>query len=522
MAGKQNRKNRNRIQRHAKQSRQHPNERPKKHGRIIGGGKHHAAASRVLRWPMRILSQSRVLSCMENIRPEVFFLIAAILFGGIFVFLIPPFQVPDEIAHFHRAYAISEGHVIMERRDGVTGALMPTSLQAITSVSENLPFHPEARQDRTRLRTMMAMPLDPTERTFIVVTGAANYAPIPYLPHLIGIWIGRLIGMPVLGVFWTARIFGLLGYCGIMALAIRLMPWGKRTLSLLALLPMALTEAVGISADSMTMGLTFLFCALVFRAFADSAFVKEHTGIPLSTWVAFLLLSAALPLCKSLYILVLGLLLLLPFSGSSNGTPRQVRNLRLIGVGVCWLTAIAVFAIWNRMTSGLSALSQIDGVNAASQISGMIADPVAGAKVIFGSMWSQGKAHLLEMIGVLGWLDTRLPMWMYLAYMVMLASLFLLDGPSCGWMARCWSGLLFLGISIAVFASLYMAWTRIGAPAVEGVQGRYFLPLMPLVAAAIGFRPSESRRRYAAWLSGLVPFLLLLTLGVVYLRYWGP
>ena len=33
----------------------------------------------------------------------------ALLFGSIFVFLIPPFQSPDEPNHFLRAFQVSEG-----------------------------------------------------------------------------------------------------------------------------------------------------------------------------------------------------------------------------------------------------------------------------------------------------------------------------------------------------------------------------------------------------------------------------
>ena len=33
-----------------------------------------------------------------------------------------------------------------------------------------------------------------------------------------------------------------------------------------------------------------------------------------------------------------------------------------------------------------------------------------------------------------------------------------------------------------VFFSLYVIWTKVGAPVIDGVQGRYFLPLVAFLA----------------------------------------
>jgi hypothetical protein len=46
----------------------------------------------------------------------VWFLAASLTFGGVLVFLTPPFQVPDEPGHFFRAYALTEGVVFAENR----------------------------------------------------------------------------------------------------------------------------------------------------------------------------------------------------------------------------------------------------------------------------------------------------------------------------------------------------------------------------------------------------------------------
>ncbi len=48
-------------------------------------------------------------------KSEHVFLILGLLFGLAFVFVTPPFQVPDEYNHFFRAYEISQGKLLSQK-----------------------------------------------------------------------------------------------------------------------------------------------------------------------------------------------------------------------------------------------------------------------------------------------------------------------------------------------------------------------------------------------------------------------
>ena len=49
-----------------------------------------------------------------------------------------------------------------------------------------------------------------------------------------------------------------------------------------------------------------------------------------------------------------------------------------------------------------------------------------------------------------------------------------------------WISLVVLAIIALVFASLYVQWTTIGNESIIGVQGRYFLPIIPLIMLLLG------------------------------------
>ena len=59
------------------------------------------------------------------IRPEIIFLVTAVLVGMACLILTPPFQVADEPSHFFRIVQIAQGGIIGERRGADSGLLRP-------------------------------------------------------------------------------------------------------------------------------------------------------------------------------------------------------------------------------------------------------------------------------------------------------------------------------------------------------------------------------------------------------------
>ena len=59
--------------------------------------------------------------------------------------------------------------------------------------------------------------------------------------------------------------------------------------------------------------------------------------------------------------------------------------------------------------------------------------------------------------------------------------------------------LVFFVITILIFTSLYMQWTPYGEEVVDGIQGRYFLPIMLLISVMIC--RTDSRKNYPVLVS---------------------
>jgi len=87
-------------------------------------------------------------------------------------------------------------------------------------------------------------------------------------------------------------------------------------------------------------------------------------------------------------------------------------------------------------------------------------------------------------VGVLGWLDTYLPDWLLSAYALLLLLVAAFDGHvglRLGLARRAWVSAIGVGGLFGVSLSLYCLWSAVGSPELDSIQGRYFIPLAPVL-----------------------------------------
>ncbi len=67
---------------------------------------------------------SELLNYAKTVRVALVLVLGAM--GSIpLVLLTPPFQVPDEVQHFYRAYQLSDLRILPEVQNGVSGGTLP-------------------------------------------------------------------------------------------------------------------------------------------------------------------------------------------------------------------------------------------------------------------------------------------------------------------------------------------------------------------------------------------------------------
>lgn len=434
--------------------------------------------------------------------PGRFVLAAVLLFGATFAIVTPPFQVPDETAHFFRAYRVSEGRLDLLQEPERKEAPLPVSVHGIAKLFGALAFHPERKTSAGAILAAFRLPLAPERREPVFFPSTLQYTFVPYLPQAIGIAAGRLLGAPALALLYLARLMNLL--CGALAIAfaVRRLPAFAWLAAMVALTPMCLSLLGSASADVTSIAASFLLVSTVVKL-AWGAEEKRGSDLILLTLSSILLCAA-----KPAYLPLLLLAVLIPAARFPHG-----RRMRLLGLDLILSLLAAAWTITTSRT--VNAVRLGAGIDSHRQIHDSLLHPFHFLLMVTLDYARQCPRYLTELVGTLGWLDTRLPLPFLLTYMAVLLALVFLDtSPRIEvrpWQRGIVSGAV-LAVMVLISASQYAIWTPYGANYVEGLQGRYFLPLV--LPAAWAF---HSRR----WAGRIGPQRLGMALGAFSVVSWG-
>jgi len=380
------------------------------------------------------------------VRPRLF-VAAALLIGIAYVFVTPPFEVPDEQNHFWRGLAIGNGQLLPKY--GLDATPIVKSTQNFVWVVART----EPRETRAqKLRVLASLPYDGTAAG--TVRFAAWYTPLPYAAQSL---IAALPLRPAI-LFYGGRIANLALAIVLIALAIGAAPQYGNVIAAAALLPMSMYEFASWSADAATIALAWLFTALLLVP-------------PRRVWLVSLT-GFAMALCKPAYFLIALLVLVLPFRWRQR---FAILRATLVGTGLAVLAAS--FGAYNPRP-GLP-------VDAGAQLRCIGANPIHFASVAIHDAATNGRFYIEEMIGRFGANEIKLSPFIITTEIILLLAVALTCGAELRARVRV-SALAIVTMTIAgILLSQYLIWSVVCGDVIEGVQGRYFLEILPLFLAAI-------------------------------------
>lgn len=225
-------------------------------------------------------------------KPEVVFLVLAILFGVFSAFAVPQLSVPDENMHFLRSYSMASGQVTGDANNQCT---FPKDIynRAYSIYKGDYTTHYIHKVD-----------LSSTVKEWCGT--AANYSPLVHIPQAIGVFIANLLWPSTGAMILLGRLANLVLFVSATYYIIKKVRIGKWVFVVVALFPTVIQQAASLSADSFTYVATFAVIAfLLNRAVQESAMTWRQ-------FITLLLLSAALILSKVPDVVLILLILFLP------------------------------------------------------------------------------------------------------------------------------------------------------------------------------------------------------------------
>lgn len=434
------------------------------------------------------------------------YLAAALLLGVIYVFVTPPFAVPDESNHLWRGFAVSRGQLLA--RHGRARVAMAQPVLDFVYIFERVQPG-ETLPAKLRLaRQLPYAPPGPKE-----VRYAAWYTPLPYVAQSL---VAAMPLRPIV-LFYAGRLANLFAALALIGLGMRAAPRFAGVIGAAALLPMTLYELASWSADAATIALAWLFTALLLEPDSRAGSREPGAGVETDSsgpraaargsrvWLTALAGFAA-GLCKPVYFLIAALAL--------------VAKLR-------WRERIAVIAA-TLLGTLLAACAASRGaynaradlpVDAGAQLRCILSDPLHFVRVLAGDAVTNGRFYVEEMIGRFGPNSVKLPPIAITLGIVMLVV------AAIGSAARPAPRLRGTAIAIAaataagILLSQYLIWSIVCGDAIEGVQGRYFLEILPLVVVAAAL-PLRRWRYTQAALIAIAVVCNAVALRVLLTTYW--
>ena len=416
-------------------------------------------------------------------KPQKIFLFFALIWGTLTVFVTPPFQVPDEPAHFFRSYQIANGGFIPETRNNLVGGFVPSSLMQTINLFSGIAFHPENKSEFENIRKSLSIPLNREIKSFGFFPNTGLYAPVTYTAQSLAIVTGQLFNLQPIILLYLGRLFNLLSWIIIIYFAIKITPIYKWLFLLMALMPMSLFQAASISADVFTNSISFLFIASIFKlAFEkNTSFKKKDLYLLISLLVL-------LTMSKYVYSFLLILFFIIPLSKFETKKNYIKTTLYLfiftaltLSIGIYFVKQIYGTVDPNVNYYGNAPETPI--VNPNLQIQYILTHIFDYLKTIILSFWILKEFLVNSFIGNLGWLDTPLPI-LYILIAVSLLCLLAITENNKNIFISVKSKFILLvcfGIIILTLATLlYLTWTPVGKSVISGLQGRYFIPIIPV------------------------------------------
>ena len=423
--------------------------------------------------------------------------------------LIPPMQSPDEDSHITRAYLLSTGSVLLQPaprnadgaledralaayiartgKDGRIGGWVDRGLLSFMAGYLAMAAKPDLRisaTDEDRLAQLGWA----NAKAFVFAPGTGYYMPAIYLPQALGLALGRGIDLSVANSYRLARWCTLLACFALLLVAARLMRPAPIVIAIV-LLPMSLFQLLSPTLDGLTTALSVLTISLFLKS-ADPG--SRHSVA--SSWCLaaciFLLASSRTHLLT---------LLALPFFLAWQ---RQSRRDFYLG---CWVSLSTLGWVAFALHSTIDPRIVRDQTTTELLLQ-YAAAPLSFFRVVLASLTDRDLFTFYEQtfVGILGWLDTRLPAHFYPSLWTGLG-LCALISVSVSTLRKDWRvRLLLVGMALAsvalIFLAMLVTWTPHPALLVQGVQGRYFVaPMILLGYAMSGFAAKKcpSHRRFA-------------------------
>ena len=421
-----------------------------------------------------LITATNYLLQSEKYKLEKLFLIVMVPVSISYSLIMIPGMVPDEATHMRLTYSLAS-QIMGVEQDKIT-------LRGEEKyIYDRLPTAPN--MDSYDYSYSHFFSGEDNGEYVTIDADSANWKQIfGYFPAVIGVIFSRIMHFGATPTIYIARLCNLFFYLWLTYFAIKKIPIGKQLMFMIAILPMCSQQMMSLSYDAVLNASTF-FC-LAFGLF----FVYNSEDVKFDEYIKYLF-SAILILSIncSIYSFILLIPLLSKFKNLDNNIKIERKQ------KVILLLSISIFILVLNFVSFGSNVAKETAETAATTkniiswsgtegytIGWLITHPIQGIALFMKTINIKGEWYYYSCLGQdLSWFTVKLPLEIFKIWgLLLLVCALKKEDNQLDKRMR----VLFIMINLIIFflvlLSMCIYWTPLTFDYIEGVQGRYFIPIV--------------------------------------------
>lgn len=447
------------------------------------------------------------VSVRKKWKAEKMFVVIGAVVGLLYSIVWAPYACPDEYVHIATAYynvntlmgtkAVNgEGYTLVRAEDMT---VTPSELTTRRYTYHQMLQH--WNDTNISNKTTVSMDWQPMKEVPM----------ISYLPQMAAIFLVRLLGWGNVAWLLLGRLFALAVYLAAGYFALKYIPFGKKAIMVLMLGPTAIQEAASFSYDSV-----LNTCALFFVAYV-LYLAYEKKKVSGKDWILLFVSVIIFAPIKIVYLLLSFLVLLIP-----NRNISRKRGFVYAGKGGLILSSVIV-SLFSRINTTSAMTGNTLTVNGqvveGYSLKMLIMDPLHTAALWMNTLKERSIYYLKQIFGGYESYSKVEISWLIITafFVLLVLALFVREQEK---LIDFKGRLLGIVISTGIFAATILAFnlakdcTNLTSDCVYGVQGRYFLPFLPLIFISIQNKAIVLKK-------SIQPFLTIAIFYLQTLAIWG-
>lgn len=402
-----------------------------------------------------------------DIKEENVFLLIVPMFCIIMSLVIPLGSGHDETPQFYREYGIVNGEILVGNQIMAPAAFNNTFETIGSKIYK--PYYEILKCNEK---------IDSNVKVCAEITTTSIYNPVQYTGTTVGLFFAKLITKNPVIFIYLGRLSNIIISVILLYKAIKMMPFGKKILLLASIIPIAIEGFSTLSSDGFTIAICYFFIAYILNL----AFNKDIKLLSKKHKIIIGILSCVIACCKIVYFPLVLLILVIP-KEKYGGLNEKIKE----DILVIFLTII-INITW--LIFGFSILVSRGGESGSQMILEAIKNPIKFGQMVLYTVNNNSNKYLLSAFGnQLEWGDQVDGTTFVIVFIALTMFVTLTDESIKNKLSnrqKIVLGIIIVTVIGLIFCSLYVQWTQIESPEIQGIQGRYFIPIMPIMLLLLG------------------------------------